>query len=71
MWVRSHVTSGRNRRLEWRQDAGDPEDEKMTSDASRRGARASDAGLIFADGGIMYSVIAQTRNINIKHLRRC
>jgi len=43
----------------------------MTSDAFGRGARASDAGLIFADGGSMYSVIAQTRNINIKHLRHC
>jgi len=49
MWVRSDVTSGRNRRWEWRPDAGDAEDEKTTSDASGRGARASDAGLIFAD----------------------
>jgi len=49
MWVRSDVTSGHNRRWEWRPDAGDAEDGKTTSDASGRGARASDAGLIFAD----------------------
>jgi len=49
MWVRSDVTSGRNRRWEWRPDAGDAEDGKTTSDASGRGTRASDAGLIFAD----------------------
>jgi len=49
MWVRSDVTSGRNRRWEWRPDAGEAEDGKTTSDASRPGARASDAGLIFAD----------------------
>jgi len=49
MWVRSDVTSGRNRRWEWRPDAGDAEDGKTTSDASGRGARPSDAGLIFAD----------------------
>ena len=49
MWVRSDVTSGRNRRWEWRLDAGDAEDGKTTSDASGRGARTSDAGLIFAD----------------------
>jgi len=49
MWVRSDVTSGRNRRWEWRPDAGDAEDGKTTSDASGRGARASDVGLIFAD----------------------
>jgi len=49
MWVRSDVTSGRNRRWEWRPDAGDAEDGKTTSDVSGRGARASDAGLIFAD----------------------
>jgi len=49
MWVRSDVTSGRNRRWEWRPDAGDTKDGKTTSDASGRGARASDAGLIFAD----------------------
>jgi len=49
MWVRSDVTSGRNRRWEWRPDAGAAEDGKTTSDASGRGARASDAGLIFAD----------------------
>jgi len=49
MWVRSDVTSGRNRRWEWRPDAGDAEDGKMTSDASGRAAGASDAGLIFAD----------------------
>ena len=50
MWARSDVTSGRNRRWEWRPDAGDAEDGKTTSDASGRGARASDVGLIFADG---------------------
>ena len=50
MWVRSDVTSGRNRRWEWHPDAGDAEDEKKRSDASGRGARASDTGLIFADG---------------------
>jgi len=49
MWVRSDVTSGRNRRWECRPDAGDAEDGKTTSDASGRGARASDAGLTFAD----------------------
>jgi len=49
MWVRSDVTSGRNRRWEWRLDAGDPEDGKATSDASGRGARASDTGLMFPD----------------------
>jgi len=49
MWVRSDVTSGRNRRWEWRPDAGDAQDGKTTSDASGRGAQASDAGLIFAD----------------------
>jgi len=49
MWVRSDVTSGCNRRWEWRTDAGEAEDGKATSDASRRGARASDVGLIFAD----------------------
>ena len=49
MWVRSDVTSGRNRLWEWRPDAGDAEDGKARSDASGRGARASDAGLIFAD----------------------
>jgi len=51
MWVRSDVTSGRNRRWEWRPDAGDAENAKTTSDASGRGSRASDAGLIFADAG--------------------
>ena len=40
MWVRSDVTSERNRRWEWRPDAGDAEDRKTTSDASGRGARA-------------------------------
>jgi len=49
MWVRSDVTSGRNQRWEWCPDAGDAEDKKTRSDASRRGARASDAGLTFAD----------------------
>jgi len=49
MWVRSDLTSGRNRHCEWRPDAVDPEDGKTTSDASGRGARTSDAGLIFAD----------------------
>ena len=49
MWVRSDVTSGRNRRWEWRPDAEDAEDEKMKSDASGRSARASYAGLILAD----------------------
>jgi len=49
MWVRSDVTSGHNWRWEWRPDAGDAEDEKTTSDAPGRGARASDAGLTFAD----------------------
>jgi len=49
MWVRSDVTSGRNRRWEGHPDTGDAEDGKTTSDASGRGALASDAGLIFAD----------------------
>jgi len=49
MWVRSDVTSGHNRRWEWRPHAGDAEDGKTTSDASGRGACASDAGLIFPD----------------------
>jgi len=53
MWVRSDVMSRRNRRWEWLPDAGDPEDEKTTSDASGRGARASDPGLIFADGRLL------------------
>ena len=58
MWVRSDVTSGRNRHWEWRPDAGDAEDGKTTSDASGRGARAADAGLIFANVTVveMYSV---------------
>jgi len=50
MWVRSDVTSGRNRRWESRPDTGDAEDGKTTSDASGPGARASEAALIFADG---------------------
>jgi len=50
MWVRSDVTSGLNRRWAWRPDTGDAEDRKTTLDASGRGARASDAGLIFANG---------------------
>jgi len=49
MWVRSEVTSGHNRRWEWRPDARDAEDEKTMSDASGRGTRASNAGLTFAD----------------------
>ena len=49
MSVRSDVTSGGNRHWEWHPDTGDAEDGKTTSDASGRGARASDAGLIFAD----------------------
>jgi len=49
MWGRSDVTSGRNRRWEWRPDAGDAEDGKTTSNVSGRSARALDAGLIFAD----------------------
>jgi len=49
MWVRSDVTSGHNRRWEWRPDARNAEDGKTTSDASGRGARTSDGGLIFAD----------------------
>jgi len=49
MWVRSNVTSGRNRRWEWRPDAGDTEDGKTTSEGSGRGTRTLDAGLIFAD----------------------
>ena len=52
MWVRSDVRSGRNRRWEGRPDAGDAEDGKTTLDASGRGARASDAGLIFADAAM-------------------
>jgi len=50
MWVRSDVTSGLNRRWAWRPDTGDAEDGKTTLDAFGRGARASDAGLIFANG---------------------
>jgi len=57
MWVRSDVTSGRNRRWEWRPDAGDAEDGKRTSNASGRGARASDAELIFADE-LSWSIVA-------------
>jgi len=49
VWVRSDVTSGRNRRWEWRLDAGYGEAGKRTSEASGHAARASDAGLIFAD----------------------
>ena len=49
MWVTSDVTSGRNRHWEWRPETGDTEDGKTTLEASGRGARASDAGLTFAD----------------------
>jgi len=49
MSVRSDMTSGRNRHWEWRQDTGDAEDGKTTSNASRRSARASEAVFIFAD----------------------
>jgi len=49
MSIRSDLTSGRNRCWEWRPYAGEAEDGKTTSDASGHGARASDAGLIFAD----------------------
>jgi len=49
MLVMSEVTSRQNRRWEWRPDAGDAEDGKMTSDASGLGARDSDERLIFAD----------------------
>jgi len=45
----SDVTSGRSLCWEWGPDAGDAEDGITTSDASGRGTRASDAGLIFAD----------------------
>jgi len=45
----SDVTSGRSLCWEWRPDTGDAEDGKTTSDASGRGTRASDAGLIFPD----------------------
>jgi len=47
--VRSDVQSGRNGSWEWRLDAGDPEDRTTRSDAYGHGARASDAGLTFAD----------------------
>jgi len=56
MWLRSDVTSGRNRRWEWPPDAGDAEDGKTTSDASGRGARASDVGLIFADVLVLLTI---------------
>jgi len=49
MWVRSDFTSGGNQGWEWRPDAGDVEEGKMTSDAAKRGAHASDEGLIFPD----------------------
>jgi len=49
MWVRSDVTSGCNQRWEQRPDTGHAVDGKITSDASGRGACASDGGLIFAD----------------------
>jgi len=49
MSARPDVTLGGNQRWEWRMDAGDAKDGKTTSDVSRRGTRASDAGLIFAD----------------------
>jgi len=65
MWVRSDVTSGRNRRWEWRPDAGDAEDEKTTSDASGRGARASDAGLIFADACNSATLPPMHPNLNL------
>jgi len=55
MWVRSDVTSGLNRGWEWRLDAGDAVDGKTTSDTSGRGARSSDAGLIFADADVRQS----------------
>jgi len=53
MSVRSDVTSGRNRRWKWCPDTGDAEDGKTTSEASGPGARASDAGLIFADAAVV------------------
>ena len=56
MCVRFDVTSGPNRHWEWRPDAGDAEDEETTSDASARGARASEAGLIFADVAALRTV---------------
>jgi len=49
MSVWSDMTSGRNRRWEWRQETGDAEDRKTMSDAFRRGARASEAVLTLAD----------------------
>jgi len=55
MWVRSDVASGLNRHWEWRLDAGDAEDGKTTSDASGRGAHASDPGLILADADVRQS----------------
>ena len=56
MYVRSDVTLGRNWRWEWRPDAGDAEDGKTRSDASGRCARASEAGLIFADAPLTVDI---------------
>jgi len=62
MWVRSDITSGRNQLWEWRPEAGDAEDGKTTSDASGRGAHASDAGLTFADGATTTSGKSMNRD---------
>jgi len=65
VWVRSDVTSGRNRRWEWPPDAGNAEDGKTTLDASGRGARASDVGLIFADVLVLLTIqfVDDTRSL--------
>ena len=68
MWVRSDVTSGRKRRWEWPPDAGDAEDGKTTQDGCRRGAPASDVGLIFAD--VVWLQVLLEEFGAIEHIRR-
>jgi len=69
LWVRSDVMSERNRRWEWRPEAGDAEDGKTTSDASGGGARTSDAGLMFADApnSILILLIVTQMNVWQRH----
>jgi len=49
MLLRTDIMSGHNRRWEWLPDAGDAEDERTISEASRHGSRDSQERLIFAD----------------------
>jgi len=69
--VRSDVTSGHNRRWEWRPDAGDAKDGKTMLDLSGRGACASHAGLMFADVALLgsYLVDATDHELSPSHKR--